>query len=284
MFYRFEDDILQYGFYMDNFRVIVKDEKYSDIKSALYAKKPNDFPGIVIMRQDEIKEEFEAYCGGNRAQGRRLYPAGNEENYGTLGCLAILNNETTVVLSSYHVCMDETVCSRSIYGEELVLGESLFVIRNDDHEINNNLAIVKLNPNMITFFQEKKLLNSNNVPTKAKMSEVDTMSLKDEIVHKLGAESDWTQGRIIGTEIVSRTHGIITIEGMNGDIFGRPGDSGSIVFRETFVGKEETLDILGILYGENKSNNFIVCSTLKDALDYLKDSNEHIKTIKFFKR
>ena len=116
------------------------------------------------------------------------------------------------------------------------------------------------------------------------MSLADIMTLNEEIVHKLGAESNWNQGKIIGTERYDKTHGIITIRGMNGDKFGKPGDSGSIIFREIFVGTEVKLDILGILYGSDSKNSdeLIVCSVLKDALDYLMQRNSHIRSIEFF--
>ena len=71
---------------------------------------------------------------------------------------------------------------------------------------------------------------------------------------------------------------------MNGEKFGKPGDSGSIIFRENFVGTEVKLDILGILYGSDSKNSdeLIVCSVLKDALDYLMQRNSHIRSIEFF--
>lgn len=264
--------------------MVVKDENYTEIEKALSAAKLGDFPDIFITPKSALQEKIMAFHGNSQAQGRRLYPSGNEDNFGTLGCLANLNSNMTVALSSYHVCLDKKVCIKNIDGEEIVLGDSFFVIRNDDHEIKNDLAIVVLNAEMKKHFQERKLLNSDNLPTKAEMSLADIMTLNEQIVHKLGAESNWTEGEIIGTERYDKTHGIITIRGMNGKKFGKPGDSGSIIFREIFVGTEAKLDILGILYGSDSKNRdeHIVCSVLKDAMDYLMQSNSHIRSLEFF--
>ena len=63
----------------------------------------------------------------------------NEENFGTLGCLANLNNDLTVALSSSHVSLGKTVCIKK---RRNCFGDSFLVIRNDDHEIKNDFAIV----------------------------------------------------------------------------------------------------------------------------------------------
>ena len=50
--------------------------------------------------------------------------------------------------------------------------------------------------------------------------------------------------------MVSENQGIFAVEGMNGENFGKPGDSGAIVFREVFDDhKEGHLEVVAILSG-----------------------------------
>ena len=106
---------------------------------------------------------------------------------------------------------------------------------------NDFFAIVEVNPNIERLFSRKKLIDEAGIPTKAQVCE-ENLNLIGEIVHKLGASTQWTTGKVVCSEMIENTQGIIAVRGMNGDVFGKRGDSGSIVFRKTFRGKEQIIE------------------------------------------
>ena len=124
------------------------------------------------------------------------------------------------------------------------------------------------------------------------------LSLHGEIVHKLGATTRWTDGEIVGAEIIQGMHGLLTVRGMNGDVFGKRGDSGSIVFREMFFGREKKLEVVAMLHSgdftpqtctselngdQEQSRPLVFCLALNDAFEHLKRTNSSaIQSIAFF--
>ena len=222
------------------------------------------------------------------------------DHYGTLGCLAILKKkigpEQAVALSCKHVCMlNETVYIKDGQTERKALGRCIFTSPGPI-SIQNDFAIVEVNPNIERLFSRKKLIDQAGIPTNAKICE-ENLSLIGEIVHKLGATTQWTTGKVVCSEIIENTQGIIAVKGMNGDVFGKRGDSGSIVFRKTFRGREQILEIVAMLtYGEyedrqqrteeessdDDTKKLIFCSVFKDAFEELKKTNRNIQSISFY--
>ncbi|XP_078314255.1 uncharacterized protein LOC144619628 [Crassostrea virginica] len=98
------------------------------------------------------------------------------------------------------------------------------------------------------YLSERKLLDHMGTSTNAEVCLQHNLSLHGEIVHKLGATTRWTDGEIVGAEIIQGMHGLLTVRGMNGDVFGKRGDSGSIVFREMFFGREKKLEVVAMLH------------------------------------
>lgn len=306
---RFEKEIVRYGFHFEKFRVVVKNDKYEEVKDSLTTTKSTDFCELVVISQDDFQENVELFTGTLKAQGRKLYQSPKsqqQENvssnvkdyYGTLGSLALLNNEKTVALSCKHVCeKDKYVYIESEQNERISLGKCCYVSPNDP-TVQSDLAIVEIDGNMEEYFSVKKLLNHIDKPTNAVVLCLENLDIRGEIVHKLGAVSKWTQGEIVCVEIIKNRQGIIAVRGMNGEEFGKPGDSGSIVFRESTNAKERTLEVVAVLSagnltlrkqedqasGEKKEqeSKLVVCSVFKDAFEDIKETNDTIESIAFY--
>lgn len=300
-FFRFDHEIVRYGFFFNQFRIVVMNEKLEEVRKALSTVQLTEFPDIVIVCQSQFEENYVPLCGRDIAQGRKLLLHQNktnedEEKYGTLGCLALLNGYQTVALTCKHVFIEsDTVYIENDKSERIPLGECLYTSR--EPTLQGDLAIIAINDEAERYITEnKKILDHLGTPTKAEMCLDDTLSLQGEIVHKLGASSQWTQGEIVCAEILQNIQGMIAVRGMNGQPFGLPGDSGSIVFREMFSAKEQRLEILAILSGqfevqkqsterdsrEGAEQKLIICLMLKGAFDQLKRGNDDLESIAFF--
>lgn len=134
--FRFEGEIVRYGFHFDNFRVVVKNEKYQDVKKALLETGSGNFCKIDVVRQEDFKEAVVPFNGNLRAQGMKLFQSAtaqqdegsqtSENGHGTLGSLALLNNKKTIALSCEHVCVrDKIVYIENEQKERIPLGKCL---------------------------------------------------------------------------------------------------------------------------------------------------------------
>ena len=115
----------------------------------------------------------------------------------------------------------------------------------------NDLAIFTVDSHVKDFFCGKILLNASKTPTNVCICFEETTDLYKDIVHKFGASSKCTTVQIVKavTVEVSENLGIFAVEGMNGENFGKPGDSGA-VFGEVFDDhKEGHLEVVAILSG-----------------------------------
>lgn len=304
---RFEGEIVRYGFHFDNFRVVVKNEKYQDVKKALLETGSGNFCKIDVVRQEDFKEAVVPFNGNLRAQGMKLFQSAtaqqdegsqtSENGHGTLGSLALLNNKKTIALSCEHVCVrDKIVFIENEQKERIPLGKCLYT-SGEALKIQSDLAIVDVNTEVENHFPKKKLLNHMGEPTTAAVLCVrDKLDIRGEIVHKLGATTKWTQGKIVSSEIVENIQGVITVKGMNGKEFGKPGDSGSIVFRESQNARERKLEVVAVLSAgkleykdqttgdeEQKSpQKLVLCSVLQDALEQIRKNNDSIESVEFF--
>ena len=82
-------------------------------------------------------------------------------------------------------------------------------------QIQNDLAIIAVDRRAKEYFCEKKLFNYDEAHTNAVICEEQLPNLYREIIHKFGASSQWTQGEIVLSELVSENQGIIAVRGMN---------------------------------------------------------------------
>ncbi|XP_048732174.2 uncharacterized protein LOC125649015 isoform X2 [Ostrea edulis] len=305
---RFEIHILRYGFYFYVFRVIVHDNHEQDVKEALTAAAPPSFRKIVVIPQNKFKEEVKPFTGKPQAQGGKLYQSNDprpmafsDDLYGTLGCLAILNRESTVALSCRHVCVKQNIVYiENELNERIPLGQYLYNSKEKVQMIQSDLAIIRVDPEAEKCFSDKRLLNHMGNPTKTKVSNLeDSLELFGEIVHKLGATSQWTQGKIVSSEIIENLHGVIAVQGMNDEEFGKPGDSGSIVFRELLDSRERKLEVVAVLTAgkyesrsdseveikdqeDEQSSNLVLCLVFKTAFENLKKCDFSLQSITFF--
>ena len=94
------------------------------------------------------------FCGQGKVQGEKLYKStdtsehqaspgtGDKEEYGTLGCLANLNNQTTVVLTSLHLGC-KTVYEENNRNRQIPLRTLINALpQNSVILIQNDLAII----------------------------------------------------------------------------------------------------------------------------------------------
>ncbi|XP_056022708.1 uncharacterized protein LOC125649014 [Ostrea edulis] len=307
---RFENHIIRYGFYFNVFRVIVNDNHEQDVKEALTAAAPLSFCKIVVIPQNKFKEEVKPFTGKLQAQGGKLYQSNDprpmtssDDLYGTLGCLAILNRESTVALSCRHVCVEHNIVYiENELNERIPLGECIYKSEGNVQNIENDFAIVKVDPETEKCFSDKRMFNHMGKPTKTEASNLqDSLELFGEIVHKIGATSRWTQGKIVSSEIIENLHGVIAVQGMNDEEFGKPGDSGSMVFRELLDSRERKLEVVAVLTAgkyESRSDsevetkdeedeqtptlNLVLCSVFNTAFEHLKKCDSSLQSITFF--
>ncbi|XP_062596796.1 uncharacterized protein LOC134258285 [Saccostrea cucullata] len=108
--------------------------------------------------------------------------------------------------------------------------------------------------------------------------------LDNWIVHKKGARTGWTTGRILSRECYSSLipvkHGVFLVGGFDEDYFARTGDSGSVVFMRK--SSQSTVSVLGMVFGgmENIYNDHqpeieksTMCFLLNHALSNLSVQN-----------
>lgn len=267
---------------------------------------------VSVITEDEFDEKILQFCGQGRAQGRKLYTSTdtseplasqeteNKDEYGTLGCLANLNNQMTVALTSMHVGYN-TVYIENRDNVRIPLGTGINQLPEQEYiQIQNDLAIIAVDRRAEEYLCEKKLLNYDETPTNAVICKEQLPKLYREIIHKFGASSKWTQGEIVLSELVSENQGIIGVRGMNNQVFGTPGDSGSIVFRETFVNNQRELEVVAVLSGRYEQNtvnkstedtepeqscSLITCKSFHKALMYFQQQHDletPIESIDFF--
>lgn len=305
---RYAKSITQYGFHFENFRVVVKNERFDEVKEALNATGFFDSFAIEVIRHNDFKETIIPFTGEHQGQGMKLYQSPEKQQYsasqtsidryGTLGSLALLNNEKTVALSCKHLCIQGgNVFFEKEQNKRILLGTCINT-SEEAQKIHSDLAIFGLDREVEKYFPNKKLLNHQGDLTNAEVFRfTDTIDIRGEIVHKLGASSKWTQGKIVASERVENVYGIIKVKGMNGQVFGKPGDSGSIVFRESQNARERKLEVVAMLVGgqiengeqlndqtndKNSPSELIVCTVFQDALELIKKSNVSIKSLEFF--
>lgn len=288
----------------------MSDEKFNEVNEALCTISSANFCEIIVISQETFKqqERVELFSGNLQAQGEKLYqlPKSHlqggdssiiEDKYGTLGSLALLNNEKTVALSCRHVCLkDSYVYIETEEDERIPLGICRYA--SNDQMIQSDFAIVEIDRDMEEYFSEKKLLNHTGDPTNADILCLkDKLDIRGEIVHKLGAFSKWTQGEVVCSEIIKNIQGVIAVKGMNGEEFGKPGDSGSIVFRESPNARVRKLEVVAVLSAgkfefrdetaskedkQKSTQKLVLCTVLKDAFDQIMEKNDSIESIVFF--
>lgn len=267
-----------------------------------------NFCKIDVIRQEDFKETVVPFNCNLIAQGMKLFQSSTvqqeessqtfENGYGTLGSLALLNKKQTVALSCGHVCVkDKIVYIENERKERIALGKCLYS-SGEALRIQSDLAIVGVHSEVEKHFPEKKLLNHMGEPMTADVLCVkDKLDIRGEIVHKLGATSEWTMGKIVSSEIVENIQGVITVKGMNGKEFGKPGDSGSIVFRESPNARERKLEVVAVVSAgkfeykdqttseedEQKSTQkLVICSVFKDALEHIRKNKDSVESVNFF--
>lgn len=272
-FFRFEKAIVQYGFNFENFRVIVKNESFEEVDKALHATELYDSFAIKVVCEDDFKEKIVPY---HQAQGEKLYPSIDRNEYGTLGCLAFLNKTKTVALTCRHVChKDINAFIDNELNERIFLGTCIYTT-----EIASDLAIVGVE--IENYFPNKKLLDSRREPANATVFNInDNLDIRGEIVHKIGATSGLTQGKIVSAEWIDNVFRRIKIKGMNDEAFGSPGDSGSVVFKESMDARNGSLEVVAILVGKS-TDETIACNLLQDTLEQIKILNPDIESVTFF--
>lgn len=308
--YRFGKDIVRYGFHFKSFRIVVKKEKYEEVRLALKQIHPTDFPEINVISQDNFKENIEPYNGILQAQGMKIHqlpkkPEKGNDVYGTLGSLARLNKKDTIALSSKHVCMDckndpyhvkgandandKVVYIEKDHDQRICLGRCLYTPSGDPAHYND-MVIIEFDEKLNHLFPDKRLINIKGKPRKAEIMELEHLDITNEIVHKFGAATELTNGVVVCSELIDNEYHFIGVKGMNKKEFAKQGDSGSIVFIQSHDTKEETIKVVALLHGgdsdttndENNHTQLIYCSGFERAFEMIKKRYNHVKSISFF--
>lgn len=307
---RFGRDIVRYGFHFKSFRIVVKKEKYEEVRLALKQIHPTDFPEINVISQDNFKENVVPYNGKLQAQGMKIHqlpkkPEKGKDVYGTLGSLARLNKKDTIALSSKHVCTgckndtdhvkgakdtnDVFVYIEKDHDQRIRLGRCLYT-PSGDPAYYNDMAIIEFDEKLSHLFPDKRLINIKGKPKKAEIMDLEHLDITDEIVHKFGAATQLTNGVVVCSELIDNKYHFIGVKGMNKIEFAKQGDSGSLVFIQSHDTKEENIKVVALLYGgdsdtmndEKNPTPLIYCSGFKKTFEMIKKRYNHVKSISFF--
>lgn len=306
---RFAKYIVRYGFHFKKFRIIVKQEKYEEVlhatNQATNQTCSNYFPEVQVLSDDNFEETVEPYTGVPQAQGMKLYqlpeePKMGDDLYCTLGSLALLNDKDTVALSSRHICengdslyidKNHRQSAINIDNRRTPLGRCLYT-PSGRSAYYNDMAIIELTEEIKNNFNEKRILDNRGVANKAEIMkfDLDDLDLTGEIVHKFGAATQWTIGKVVCSELLNNEYHFIGVEGMHKKEFGEHGDSGSIIFRKTYDAINGHLEVVAMLYGGDKKTSnaqenptkLIYCSGFEKAFEMIKKRYSQVKSISFF--
>lgn len=306
-FFRFAKYIVRYGFHYKKFRIIVKQEKYNEVLQATDIASRDYFPEIEVLCDDNFKETVEPYHGFPQAQGMKLFklfekPEQGDDLFCTLGSLALLNDTETVALSSRHICgnsddlfidyidINHRQSTIENNNRRTILGKCLYT-PSGKPAYYNDMAIIKITDEIKNNFNEKRILDSKGVAKKVEIMNLDDLDITGEIVHKFGATTQWTKGRVVCSELINNEFHFIGVEGMSAKEFAKPGDSGSVIFRQSYDAKNGHFEVVAMLYGGKKSKplngkenpeKLIYCTGFKNAFEMIKQTNCQVKTISFF--
>lgn len=203
-------------------------------------------------------------------QGDKLYPRSlpsedsketvlyqREKSYGTLGGFVHGKSCDKYALTCSHVCQKESIVFAAHNdSEERKIGECVFSSNlQSEKKISTfcDVALVKIDGNVIDKCN-LSMLNYHFNESKVKIYSENLSKIGKVFVYKIGATTSLTKGLISSSEYYDKmTDGrteLFVISDFGNVRFAEPGDSGSIVFTNENSSALDTINVIGLFWGE----------------------------------
>lgn len=285
------DKIYGYGFRPDEFYVLVNDSLSSRKKKTLEDKIRKSVQNANFSWEVKFENSNGVHYTKHFGSGSPIVPdEKNPNKYGTLGGFAQVNREDVVGLTNFHV-VEKGIEAYVKDGDILIkLGRCEFVLVPGLESLAD-FALIEVD-NGLTERCRKPLVDDEDKPKNATIYLGKPNLIVPAIVHKKGASTGITQGTVVEMmtyrEVLGEreTHSAFLVEDLE-QPFSVPGDSGSLVFQNSFNASQESIEVVAILngryteYGETEESQFVLCSDMKYIYDKLKSKGKHLQ---FFKK
>ncbi|XP_061174830.1 uncharacterized protein LOC133183974 [Saccostrea echinata] len=221
-------------------------------------------------------------------QGEKLFlKSEREDSYATTG--ALLKNEQgsddIYGLTCHHALPREEQRVFAKFPESsnpFKIGECIYT----DNEPNHDFAVYRVDEDKRRMC-DTTFLNAMNNPCNVYIQEGQISS--DALVHKKGASTDWTTGRIKSSEFYVPLFGkqsemfLVSSSEIPGSSFSAEGDSGSVVFQHDSSPNQKSVFALGLVTGKiddvrdeslSEAVNSTLCLRLNTALSCLSEKKQ----------
>lgn len=301
---RFQDKILYHGFNKKGARIITTDESVKDDLSKLLSKVENLKVEINVrkhltMTPLSFHQQGTKFVFKDQSPETFLYDA----DYATIGSLVKRNGFRMAALTCQHPFLGKQNPSVfvNINGSVVKLGSDMFHAHSIKSVIDD-FALIDVDLQTIPIIEthcEKRLLDFNGQPATSDISDCpdakDLYELVDEIVHKRGAATQFTTGKI---KEAGRIHHEINFPDLapafivkplgENRFFANHGDSGSLVFLPS-LSIENRIVVLGMVCFRAPEEIFndpclVLCVPLREAVDNLINKVPDIDGIDFYQQ
>lgn len=285
------DKIYGYGFRPDEFYVLVNDHLSSSKKKSLEGKIRKSIQNANFSWKVKFENSNGVHYTKHFGSGSPLVRDENwPDKYGTLGGFAQVNQRDVVGLTNFHV-VEKGIEAYVKDGDILIkLGRCEFVLVPGLESLAD-FALIEVNSEL-TEQCRKPLVDDEDNPKSATIYLGKPDLIFPAIVHKKGASTGITQGTVV--EMVTyrevlgnrETHSAFLVEDLE-QPFSVPGDSGSLVFQNSFSASQDSIEVVAILngrykkQGETEESKFVLCSDMKYIYEKLKSKGKHLQ---FFKK
>eukprot|EP00105_Crassostrea_gigas_P019344 XP_011437805.1 PREDICTED: uncharacterized protein LOC105335550 [Crassostrea gigas] len=285
------DHIYGYGFRPEEFYILVNDRLSPGKKKSLEGKIRKSIQNANFSWKVKFVNSNGVHYTKHFGSGSPIVPdEKNPDKYGTLGGFAHVNRKDVVGLTNFHV-VDKGIEAYVKDGDNLIkLGKCEFVLVPGLTSLAD-FALIEVN-NGLTERCRKPLVDDEDQPKNATIYLGKPSLIVPAIVHKKGASTGITQGTVVEMmtyrEVLGKreTHSAFLVEDLE-QPFSVPGDSGSLVFQNSFSASQESIEVVAILngryteQGETAESKFVLCSDMKYIYDELKSKGKHLQ---FFKK
>lgn len=215
----------------------------------------------------------------------------NDIQYGTSGGLMLTNDGKMVAVTTFHAIDTMNSLYTLIDGSVIRLGKGIPQPSNKLERMHDDIALILIDEFTRTIIDqkcEKLLIDQLGFPLPAK---IPSHSLKKgDIVHKRGATTGLTTGVVKNVSYqrlgkFSLPCVVFFITGVGSKPFADKGDSGSLVFRNSFSPEEVALEVHAMVQGKvwaPTPNADIVCFQIKDGCESLIKHIPNIQSLRFF--
>lgn len=284
------DHIYGYGFRPDEFYVLVNDRLPPGKKKSLKDRIRKSLQNASFSWKVKFVNSNGVHYTKHFGSGSPIVPdERNPDKYGTLGGFAQVNSKNVVGLTNFHV-VEKGIEAFVKDGDKLIkLGKCKFVLVPGSESLAD-FALIEVD-NGLTEQCRKPLVDDEDQPKSATIYLGKPNLIVPAIVHKKGASTGITQGTVVEMmtyrEVLGdrETQSAFLVEDLEKP-FSVPGDSGSLVFQNSFSASQDSIEVVAILngryteQGEKEESKFVLCSDMKYIYDELKSKG---KNLQFFK-